>query len=160
IELARVIDRGIRESESIDVKKLCIEAGEKVWSVGVDLITINNDGNLMDCAGIAAMAAIKDAVLPKLDEEGNVSYKEHSKDKLPIEKDPVSVTVHMIGDQIVVDPSVAEEKASDARITVASSDENIIAAMQKGGSKALTIDEVDEMINLAIDKAMEIRKSL
>jgi exosome complex component RRP42 len=30
IELARVVDRGIRESELIEVDKLCIEPGEKV----------------------------------------------------------------------------------------------------------------------------------
>lgn len=160
IELARVIDRGIRESETIDVKKLCIIPGEKVWSVGIDIITINDDGNLMDCAGIAAMAAIKDAVLPKIDEDGNVSYKEHSDEKLPLEKDPISVTVHLIGDQIIVDPTLVEEKASDARITVASTNETIISAMQKGGEKALTIDQVEKMIDLAIEKAMEIRKTL
>ena len=33
IELARVVDRGIRGSETIDLEKLCIEEGEKVWMV-------------------------------------------------------------------------------------------------------------------------------
>ena len=31
IELARVVDRGIRESKIIDVDKLCIVPNEKVW---------------------------------------------------------------------------------------------------------------------------------
>ncbi|PIZ53690.1 RNA-binding protein, partial [Candidatus Woesearchaeota archaeon CG_4_10_14_0_2_um_filter_33_10] len=33
IELARVVDRGIRESGTIDTKKLCIKKEEKVWSI-------------------------------------------------------------------------------------------------------------------------------
>ncbi len=33
IELARVVDRGIRESEVIELDKLCIEPWEKVWIV-------------------------------------------------------------------------------------------------------------------------------
>ena len=57
IELARIIDRGIRESEVIDVKKLCIKEGEKVWSVMIDLYPMNNGGNLIDACALAAMAA-------------------------------------------------------------------------------------------------------
>src|SRR3989304_3701639 len=33
VEIARVIDRGIRESKAIDVKNLCITPGEKVRAV-------------------------------------------------------------------------------------------------------------------------------
>jgi len=32
IEMARIIDRGIRESGFIDFEKLCIKEGEKVWN--------------------------------------------------------------------------------------------------------------------------------
>ena len=31
VELARVVDRGIREAKAIDLKKLCLEPGEKAW---------------------------------------------------------------------------------------------------------------------------------
>jgi len=37
IELSRVIDRGIRESGSIDVEKLCIEPGKKIWMVFIEV---------------------------------------------------------------------------------------------------------------------------
>ena len=36
IELARVVDRGIRESKALDFKKLCIEEGEKAWFLIID----------------------------------------------------------------------------------------------------------------------------
>ena len=57
IELARVVDRGIRESHAIDTEKLCIEPGKKVFVVFVDVYVLNHDGNLIDAAAIAAMAA-------------------------------------------------------------------------------------------------------
>ena len=47
IELARVIDRGIRESKFIELEKLCIKEGEKVWTVFIDIYSINDDGNLL-----------------------------------------------------------------------------------------------------------------
>jgi len=40
IEVARVVDRGIRESGLIDWKKLCIEEGEKVWCIFIDIYCI------------------------------------------------------------------------------------------------------------------------
>ena len=69
IELGRVIDRGIRESKIIDLEKLVIKEGEKVWNIFIDIYSINDDGNLLDAAGIGALAALKIAKLPKYDEE-------------------------------------------------------------------------------------------
>jgi len=52
-ELARVVDRGIRESHAIELEKLCITPGEKVWSVFIDLLLISHKGNLLDaCCGM------------------------------------------------------------------------------------------------------------
>jgi exosome complex component RRP42 len=48
IELARIVDRGIRESKAIDTEKLCIEPGKKVFVVFVDVYVLNYDGNLID----------------------------------------------------------------------------------------------------------------
>ncbi|MBW3019320.1 exosome complex protein Rrp42, partial [Candidatus Woesearchaeota archaeon] len=104
IELARVVDRGIRESKAIDVKKLCLRAGEKVWSVMIDICTVNDEGNLFDAAGLAAIAALKDARFPKLDEHEFVDYDEKTDTPLPLDKEPVPVTVLKIGDQFIVEP--------------------------------------------------------
>ena len=54
IEIGRVIDRGIRESKFIELDKLCIKEGEKVWNIFIDIYSINDDGNLIDAAGIGA----------------------------------------------------------------------------------------------------------
>ena len=159
IELARVVDRGIRESGMIDTKKLCVIAGEKVWMASIDIITVNDDGNLFDAAALGAVAALQDTRLPKFDGE-KIDYKEKTKEKLPLSKIPVSVTVYKIGDKFITDPSTEEEKAIDARLTVASLKDNNICAMQKGEECALTIEDVSNMIDIAVEKGKELRKYL
>src|SRR3989344_2091448 len=67
VELARVVDRGIREAKAIDLKKLCLVPGEKAWFVIVDIISLNDGGNLLDVAGMAALAALKTARFPVVD---------------------------------------------------------------------------------------------
>ena len=159
IELARVVDRGIRESESIDVKSLCIEEGEKVWSVMIDICTINCDGNLIDAAALAAIAALKDAKFPKY-EDDKIDYMEKTDKALPLKKEPIAVTVFKIGDKLIVDPTDEEEKSAEARITAATIADGTMCAMQKGGETPLTIEEIDQMVALAQEKGKELRSKL
>jgi exosome complex component RRP42 len=160
IELSRVIDRSIRESKAIELTKLCVKEGEQAWSVMVDVVTVNDAGNLFDAAALAAIAALQDAVYPAHDDEGNVDYSKKTKEKLPLAQTPIEITVLKIGDHIVVDPLPEEEAVLDARLTVATNDKNVICAMQKGGDMPLSIDEISAMVDLAIAKAKDLRKKL
>lgn len=160
IELSRVVDRGIRESKALDFKKLCLRAGEKMWVIMIDIYPINASGNLFDAAALAAVAALKDAKFPAVGENDVLDYKHLTDEHLPFEFMPVSCTVLKIGDKFVVDPIRDEELAADARLTVAFTEEGKICAMQKGGEKPLSHDEVLAMIDLASVKAVELRKCL
>jgi len=157
IELARVVDRGVRESKMIDVKKLCIEKGEKVWMVAIDICTINDAGNLLDASALAAVLALQNTTFPEYDGT-EIDYKKHTKKKLPIMKVPVTTTVFKLGDYFVVDPSTDEEKEADARLTVAFTKDGEICAMQKGGDTPLSIAEIEKMIDLSMEKCKELRK--
>ena len=159
IELARVVDRGIRESKAIDFKKLCITPGEKIWMIIIDICPINDAGNLFDASSLAALAALKDAKYPKFDGE-KVDYKQKTDKKLPLEKTPIAVTVIKIGDKFIVDPDIEEEKVIDARLTVSSIEDGTLCAMQKGGDFPLTIEDIDKMLDIGIEKGKELRKYL
>ncbi len=154
IELARVIDRGIRESKAIDLKKLCIREGELCWIVFIDAYTINNSGNLIDATALAAIAALKDTRMPKL-EDDKILFGEMTKEKLPMLKTPVTCTIAKINGKLVVDPDLDEENVIDSRLSV-SIFNNRVHAMQKGGAKGISIEEVDEMIGIAIAKCKEL----
>ncbi|MBU0979653.1 MAG: exosome complex protein Rrp42 [Nanoarchaeota archaeon] len=157
-EIARVVDRGIRESGLIDLPTLCLEPGKKVWAVLIDIVTINDEGNLLDAAALAVYAALQNTVFPKFDGE-TVEYGVKTDKKLPLnDKKPIAVTVYKVANHFFVDPNTDEEKAYDARLTVVTSDDNTICAMQKGGETPLTQKEVEDMVGIAMDKGKELRK--
>jgi exosome complex component RRP42 len=145
IELSRVVDRGIRESGAIDFEKLCIIPGEKVWNVLVDFYLWNNDGNLIDACGIAAIAALKLAKMPKLDNENKIIRGEWGSDKVPFLKIPIPTTFFKIGDKLFVDADKEEQEVAQARLTITTSG-NEINALQKGGSGAFTVKEIEECL--------------
>lgn len=161
IEVARVTDRGIREAKALDLKKLCRIPGEKAWFVTIDIITINDAGNLFDAASLAAMAALKSAKFPVVDETtGAIDYKHKTNQSLPLLKEPLGVTVYKVNGSFFVDPSTEEEQACEARLTVSSDEKGTISALQKGGDTPLAIADIDKMLDLALEKAKFLRKEL
>lgn len=159
IELARVVDRGIRESKAIDMKKLCIKKGEKVWTVVVDIVTVNDEGNLFDASALAVLAALKDTRFPAYEKE-EIDYKKKTDKKLPLTKEPIAITVLKIGDVFIVDPLPDEEAVVDARLTVTTTKDGNICALQKGGDYPVTIQDVEKMVDIGMKKAEEFRKLL
>jgi exosome complex component RRP42 len=159
IELARVVDRGIRESHSIDLKKLCVEKGEKVWMVNVDIHVINHGGNLIDAAGLAAIAALWNARFPELKGD-EINWDKKTSKKLPMSAKPVPISFVKIQGNIFMDPNLEEEEVRETRLTVTTRDNGNIVAIQKGGSDSMTQEEISKAFDLAIKKGKEIRKLL
>ena len=161
IELGRVIDRGIRESKFIELEKLCIKEGEKVWNVFIDIYSINDDGNLLDAAGIGAVVALKDAYIPKYDEKiERVVYGELTKNKLPLSKNiTFPVTVHKVGDDFLVDPTREEEDVVKSRVTIGLNKEGI-ASIQKGKEGSLSVEEFDRGLDIAEKAWAEVFKKI
>lgn len=161
IELARVTDRGIRESKAIDLKKLCITPGEKAWFVTIDIVTLNDAGNLFDAASLAALAALKSAKFPTVDPEtGSIDYKKKTNVSLPLAKEPIAITVYKVNGKLLVDPTSEEEKVAEARLTIASDAQNVLSALQKGGEGPLGTEDIAAMIDLAFEKAKMLREVL
>ena len=159
VEIARVVDRGIREGKTIDFKKLCVKEGEKVWLILIDIVTLNDAGNLFDASALATYAALQDFRFPKLDGDV-IDFEEKTNKKLELKNIPLSVTVCKIGSRVIVDPTTQEEKAIDARLTVATLEDGTLCAMQKGGEEPLATEEIMKMIDIAIEKGKELRGAL
>ena len=159
IEVARVVDRGIRESHAIDVHKLLIKKAELAWTVIIDICIINEGGNIMDASSLAVLAALKDTKFPKL-EGDKIDYKTLTKVKLPINELPIAVTVFKIGKELFVDPTDDEEKQIDARLTITTTEDGRLCSLQKGGEATLSVEEVDKMVDIATKHAKVLRKTL
>ena len=155
VETARIIDRGIRESGFVDFKKLSVKEG-KVWSIAIDMYSLNADGNLIDACALAAIAALKTARFPKYDEKKErVAYGEKTDKKLPLTgRMPLTATFYKIGKNLIVDPIEEEEDSSEARISIAVSKDKefLIHAVQKGGEGSFTEEETELIIDEAVKK--------
>ncbi|MCD6202863.1 MAG: exosome complex protein Rrp42 [Methanophagales archaeon] len=157
VQLARVVDRGIRGSEAIDLSKLCIEEGEKVWIVFIDIHVLDNDGNLVDAAALGAIAALLNIHIPA-ERYGLSSSEGEDTNTLPIRDKPVAVTMVDVGGEILVDPNYNEEKAAVSGLTVITNTDGTISGMQKYGREGLAEDKISEMVEIGIEKADELRR--
>ena len=161
IELGRLVDRAIRESKFIDMEKLCIKEGEKVWTVFIDIYSINDDGNLLDAAAIAAVVALKNAKIPKYNEDtGKTVYGELTKESIPLAKHiPLSITIHKVGDNFIVDPTREEEDASEMKVSIGRSEEGI-HSMQKGEAKSIKTEDFEKCLEMSEKVYKDIFKKL
>lgn len=154
IELARVVDRGVRESEVVELEKLCIEEGEKVWIIFIDIHVLDYDGNLFDAASLAALAALFTTKVPAKRFELGEDY------PLLLKDPPVSCTSVKFDNVVVFDPSLDEEEIAEARLTVATDKNGDIRAMQKGLGGSFNREEIKKVIKASSDNGKEIRELL
>lgn len=157
VELARIVDRGIRESKCIEMNKLVITPGEKVWNIFVDIHVIDHQGNLLDAAALAALVALLNTKIPKVDFEGKIVRDEHE-GKLPVVHKPITITVCKIDDKLFVDPTLEEEDVLDAKLSIGLREDGKICALQKQGRMGIEFDFIEKMVDIAVEKSEELRK--
>ena len=195
IELARVVDRGVRESEVVDIHKLVITPGEKVWIVFIDIHILDYDGNLFDAASLGALAALLTTKMPilRMMESGALVKKDleawynrtHIEEireiyshpdideivakkkkgtvkniRLPMTEPPISCTAVKISNFVFFDPSLDEDELADARLTVATDANGDIRAMQKGLAGSFSKEEIQNVIQGALENGRKIREQL
>ncbi len=158
VELARVADRGIRESKCIDFKSLCIRENELAYTANIDIYVVNYAGNLFDASAFAAIAALVETKLPKVEEDKLVPG-EYS-GKLKLSRKPILSTFAKIANSIVLDPNLAEEKAMNSRFSVSTTEDELLCAFQKGLGGSFTSAELSGMLDIALKKGKELRKLL
>ncbi|MDE1726301.1 MAG: exosome complex protein Rrp42 [Thaumarchaeota archaeon] len=159
IELARVVDRGIRETEMIDLHQLVLIENKSVVGIFIDSSVIDSAGNLFDACSYASVSAILSCTVPKYEikDEAPVLV-EGVTSKPPVKTLPVSVTMARIGDYIIVDPTKEEEACMDARITITTNSAGNICALQKGGSDGFSVDQLLKCSEIALSVGTKIRK--
>lgn len=152
-EIARVVDRGIRESGAVDFTTLCIEEGKEVWMIFVDIHVLDHDGNLFDVSNIAAISALLTTDIPF--EQYDI---EPGTNTINIKTIPVSTTFMKCGGEILNDPTHNEEMIGTTRLTTITNSENEIVGMQKGLSGTWSSQEIYQVVDKSIEKAEETRE--
>jgi len=161
IELARVVDRGIRESGMVDLKQLVLEPNKSVIGVFADNSVVDVDGNLFDACSYASTAALLTATLPTWEYRDDAPVLVEGRDRpVPTTTIPVSVTMAKVNGKIMVDPTQDEWSAMDARITITTNSDGNICALQKGGPSGFTYDELERCARLSVSIGAGVRETL
>ncbi len=161
IELARVVDRGIRAANTIDLTKLVVAPG-KVMGVFIDLYILDYNGNLTDAAAMAAMSAVKNAIVPKVEQDGEVYKLNHEERKhhLPLGESVVTCTFEKVNGSILLDANIDEENASSGRLTFGTTTTGKICSAQKSGLASFTLEQFDSLIDMSLEQRHALMKLL
>lgn len=151
-EIARVVDRGVRESGAVDFGDLVIEEGEEVWMAFIDLHVLDHCGNIIDASSLGAAAALSVAEIPEHGDEAQRPF--------PMDDLPLATTAAKLGRAMAFDPGFQEEEVSDARLTTITTSEDRVAGMQKGLAGSMEREQVEETVEKSVEKASGLRKIL
>lgn len=152
IELARVVDRGVRESKAVDLEALCIVPGKQVWIIFIDVHILDDCGNILDASSLGAIAALLTTRVPASKFDLGEDY------SLPIKDIPIATTAIEFGDVLMFDPDVDEQSIANTRLTVITTASGNICGMQKSGKGTLKQEQIYRIVDIACEKAKEIRE--
>ncbi|RZC31386.1 exosome complex component RRP45A-like [Glycine soja] len=165
VELGRVVDRGLRESRAIDTESLCVLSGKLVWAIRVDIHILDNAGNLVDAANIAALVSLLTFRRPECSltgEDGQdvVVHPPEERDPIPliIHHLPIAVTFGFFSNEnlLVIDPTHHEECVMTGRMTATLNSNGDVCAIQKPGGESVSQSVIMHCLKLAHVKATDI----
>lgn len=147
IEISRVVDRGFRSAQVLDLEKLALEP-KKGYTVFLDMYVLDYDGNSIDACYLAGMAAIMNIKIPVFDGEklDRTKYLQENFVKNMV----VSNTFAKIDNYILLDPDYTESEISDNILSIAIDKNENIVGVQKIGLGEIKEKELDEMIESTI----------
>lgn len=143
-----------------DRKQLCISAGKHCWSLFVDVLVLESDGNDLDAAVLATRTALAATRLPGVSleedtEAESLVLSDDPKDTqtLNCQGLPVAVTLCQVNDaspSYFVDPSKAEQECAQSIVTIAVEPANgQISFVQKYSDGALDPSILLDMFGVA-----------
>ncbi|XP_068136478.1 exosome complex component RRP45 [Hyperolius riggenbachi] len=162
VKLNRLLERCLRNSKCIDTESLCVQAGEKVWQIRVDLHLLNHEGNIIDATSIAAIAALCHFRRPDVSVQGEevtvYSLEEREPVPLSIHHMPICVSFAFFqqGTYLLVDPSEREERVMDGLLVIAMNKHREICTIQSSGGIMLLKEQVLRCSKIAGVKVAEI----
>ncbi len=158
VELARVVDRCLREGKALDLEKLCIIEGEKVYIFFIDIYVLDYDGNYYDPALIAAMAALATSKIPKYEVVDGKVEKTEEYFTPTLTALPFSVTIGAIKEKLLVDPQLDEESVLDVSLIVGTDEKGNVVSIQKNSPGPIPLPLMNEIMDIAWRKTGEIRE--
>ena len=173
-EIARIIERCIKDTKCVDYETLCIIQKERVWALNVDIRVLNYDGNIIDAATLSAVASLLYFRRPDVSvtEDKVHIHSELEKNFIPLRlscipitttfalfNHPQDVTFHRKSTSnlpSVMDPGLLEDLTCDGMLTIAATPEQEILCINATGSEGYTADFVLDQCQLAVKRAIAL----
>ena len=162
--LGQLMQDILAESKCLSESELCVKKGKLVWALYIDLICLNNDGNVQDACCLAMISALKTL---KLNE---VEYDD--KEKKPVVKtplawrsltlncEPVCTTLFALEDNVLLsDPNRNEEDFMRSFLILCTVDNTRTCLIRKLGGFCLTNDQIQLCIKRALENGKYLREN-
>ncbi|XP_058813710.1 uncharacterized protein LOC131677722 [Topomyia yanbarensis] len=160
VQLNRILERAIKDSGCVDLESLCLVADEKVWNLRVDINVLNHEGNVIDCASIAALTALAHFKRPDVSLNGEevVIHTIYERDPIPIGINhfPICVSYGIFnkGKLAIADPTNLEERVAEAKIVFGMNSYGELCGIHLGG---ITLTSSDVLLRTAAKSAKRAR---
>jgi exosome complex RNA-binding protein Rrp42 (RNase PH superfamily) len=156
-------------SSSVDLKTLSIIVGKFCWSIQVDLLILQIDGDPSDACSIATYVALRSCKMPKVEliagESGTQEDFEVSGDlsdglSFNCGDVPLSITILKVGSVFLVDSSGLEQACASCALSISIDQRGNCCGLSYLKSGAMTIEELEEAISIATRTADAIFSQL
>ena len=162
--LSRLLEKTVRRSNALDTESLCLVAGQKCWSVRVDLHVLSHDGGLIDASCLAVVAALRHFRKPdtSMDGEALTVYTPAEREPVPLSwlHSPLCVTFSFFGEgaggAVLLDATLLEEQLRVASCTVSLNRHGEICQVAKLGGAPVEAIILVRCTNDALAKAKEL----
>ncbi|KAK0661170.1 ribosomal protein S5 domain 2-type protein [Cercophora samala] len=165
--ISRLLEKTVRRSGALDTESLCLVAGQKCWSIRVDVHVLSHDGNLIDAACFAVVAALRHFRKPDTSMEGGVLtvYTPAEREPVPLSwlHSPFCVTWSFFGEEgdiAVLDATWMEEQVRSGSCTVSLNQHGEICQIAKLGGVPVEAVSLLHCTNVALVKAKDMSSKL
>ncbi|CAF3627446.1 unnamed protein product [Adineta steineri] len=164
--MSRQLLQNIRDSGCVDMESLCILAHEHVWEISVNLHVLDYDGNILDCANLAALCALAHFRYPAVTVIGTDVHVHSTTERNPqpirILHFPIIISFALFqnGEHMLIDACEAEEKVMEGLFAVGMNQHKELSTLTMLGEICLSRDQVQNCISLAHHLVLEITKQI
>ncbi|KAH9931740.1 ribosomal protein S5 domain 2-like protein [Amylocystis lapponica] len=165
VAITRMLDKVLRRSDVVDKESLCVLAGQRVWHLRLTLHCLADAGNMLDCACLAGVVALKHFRRPEVEVVGDEVTVHRPSERAPVplsmHHTPFCFTFAYFPDPAtppVLDPSHLEQQLSAGLVSVALNAQRELCVVQKAGGVPLAADELLRVVDVAVGKAKELDK--
>lgn len=163
--LTQLMQDVIYESQCVKEEDLCIKEGHLVWALYIDMICLNNDGNVQDACCLAMISALKTLKLYEMDFDEkemkpSIKYPLIMK-PLVLYSEPIFTTLFALEDKTLLsDPNKQEEDFMRTFVMICTLDERKICMVKKFGGSSLASEQMSLCIERGLKNGTHLRKNM